>query len=218
MQNNLKSLEEIWEQVPPDYYQTGVKNNLFQRVWHNWKWNSMKQFFRDLNPEPLRILDIGCASGYLTSQVATFFPHSEVFGIDSYKKAIEFGRKVYPTIKFVVADAHSLPFNNRTFDLITCIETLEHLENPRGVIKEIYRCLKSDGNVLIGQDTNNLLFKIIWMIWTKTNGKVWNDSHIHPYGPAELEQLIKSCDFKIIKKKFSHLGLEAFFLAKKINP
>lgn len=216
MRNNSKTLEEIWQQVPPDYYQTGVKNNLFQWIWHTWKWNSMKQLLKELKNKPLKILDIGCASGYLTSQIASLFPNSEIFGVDSYKKAIEFGRKTYPNIKFKFADAHKLPFDNQSFDLIVCIETLEHLEDPKGAIKEIYRCLKSDGDVLIGQDTDNLLFKIIWMIWTKTRGKVWHNSHVHPYGPRELEQLIKDCDFKVIKRKFSHFGLEAFFLVKKM--
>lgn len=215
MKNNSKSLQEIWQQVPPDYYQVGVKTNLFQGIWHTWKWHSMKKLFKELKNKPQKILDIGCASGYLTSQIAAFFPDAEVFGIDSYKKAIEFGQKSYPNIRFKFADAHKLPFSNQSFDLITCIETLEHLENPKGAIQEIYRLLKSDGNVLIGQDTDNLLFRIIWMIWTKTIGRVWNNSHIHPYGPKALEQLIRACGFKIIQKKFSHFGLEVFFLIQK---
>lgn len=215
MKKNLKTLEEIWEQVPPDYYQTGVKNNIFQWIWHTWKWNSMQNLLKDLNTKPLKILDIGCASGYLTSQIASFFPTAEVFGVDSYKRAIEFGQTIYPNIKFKFADAHKLPFDDQTFDLITCIETLEHLEDPKGGIKEIYRCLKNDGNVLIGQDTDNLAFKIIWQIWIRSVGKVWNNSHIHPNGPKALEQLAKACGFKIIQKKFSHFGLEVFFFAKK---
>lgn len=218
MKNNSKTLEEIWQQVPPDYYQTGVRNNLFQRLWHIWKWHSMENLFKGLNTKPLKILDIGCASGYLTSQIAAFFPTAEVFGVDSYKKAIEYGQRLYPNIKFKVADAHKLPFNNQTFDLVSCIETLEHLEAPEGAIREMQRLLKKDGKVLIGQDTDNLAFKIIWQIWTKSGGKVWNDSHIHPYGPTELERLIETCGLKLLKKKFSHLGLEVFFLAEKSGP
>lgn len=217
MKKNLKTLEEIWKQVPPDYYQTGIKNNLFQWIWHTWKWNSMKRIFEWLNPKPLKILDIGCASGCLTSQIATFFSKADVFGVDSYKKAIEFGRKTYPNIKFKFADAHKLPFNNQSFDLITCIETLEHLEDPRGAIQEMYRCLKNNGTILIGQDTDNLFFKIIWVIWTRTRGKVWCNSHVHPYNPKELEELFRVYDFKIVEKKYSHLGLEVFFLLKKIQ-
>lgn len=218
MKKNLRPLKDIWKQVPPDYYQRGVKNNIFQWIWHTWKWNSMRNLFGDLDIRPSKILDIGCASGYLTSQIASFFPTAEVFGIDVYKNAIEYGQRIYPNIKFKVVDAHKLPFNNQTFDLITCIETLEHLEGPEGALREMYRCLKDDGKILIGQDTDNLLFKIIWLIWTRSTGKVWNDSHIHPYRPGELERLIEAYGLKISKSKLSHLGLETFFLAEKINP
>ncbi len=215
MKKKSKNLEEIWRQVPPDYYQRGVKNNLFQWIWHTWKWTSLKKFFKKLNKKPSKILDVGCASGFLTSQVADFFPLSESFGVDSYKEAIEFGQKSYPNIKFRYADAHKLPFKNGGFDLITCIETLEHLENPQGAICEMYRCLKNDGYILIGQDTDNLLFKIIWVIWSKRRGKVWHNAHLHPYSPKRLEKLIIECGLKIIKKRFSHLRMEVFFLIKK---
>ncbi len=214
----LKKLEDIWNQVPPDYYQTGVKSNAFQWIWHSWKWYSIKQILKFAKIEALKILDIGCASGYLTFQIATFFPNAEVVGIDSYKRAIEYGQKIYPNIKFKVGDAHKLPFSNENFDLITCIETLEHVEAPEEVIREIKRCLKKNGKVLIGQDTDNLLFKIIWLIWTKSRGKVWHNSHIHPYGAKDLEKLIKRCGLRIVKKKLSHFGLEIFFLAEKSSP
>lgn len=215
MKKKSNNLEEIWQQVPPDYYQKGVKNNLFQWIWHTWKWNSMEKFFKDLSIKPLKVLDVGCASGFLTSRIAAFFPYSESFGVDSYKEAVKFGQKAYPHIKFNHADAHKLPFKNAGFDLITCIETLEHLENPKKAISEMYRVLKNNGYVLIGQDTDNLLFKIIWMIWTKRSGKVWHNSHLHPYNPGKLEELIKECGFKIFKKKFSHIGMEIFFLIQK---
>lgn len=215
MKKSPKELEEIWHQVPPDYYQKGVKNNLFQWIWHTWKWKSMQKFLRRLGNNTFKILDVGCASGFLTSQIAFFFPSSEIFGVDSYKEAVRFGQKTYPGISFKYADAHKLPFKNGAFDLITCIETLEHLENPKGAISEMYRCLKNNGHILIGQDTDNLLFKMIWMIWTKRRGKVWHNSHLHPYNPQKLEKLIKESGFKIVKRKFSHLGMEIFFLAKK---
>ena len=215
MKRKFKNFEEIWRQVPPDYYQKGVENNVFQWIWHTWKWSSMEKFFIDLKKKPAKILDVGCASGFLTSRIAGFFPLSESFGVDSYKEAIRFGQKSYPNIKFRYGDAHKLPFKNGSFDLITCIETLEHLENPEEAICEMYRCLKNAGYILIGQDTDNLLFKTIWMIWTKRRGKVWHNSHLHPYSPKRLEKLIKECGLRIIKKRFSHLGMEVFFLIQK---
>jgi len=210
-----KTLEEIWHQVPPDYYEQGVKTNLFQFIWHSWKWNIMKKILGQVHPVPEKILDIGCASGHLTSQITQFFPEAQVYGLDSYSRAVKFGQKLHLETKFKVGDAHKLPFTHQTFDLITCVETLEHLENPAKAIAEIKRVLKKNGKILIGQDTDNWLFRLVWFFWIKGRGKVWQDSHIHPLNSKELETLIKKIGFKIQFRKFSHLGLEVFFFGTK---
>lgn len=49
----------------------------------------------------------------------------------------------------VVCDAHSLPFNVESFDLVMCQEVLEHLENPQLAINEMYRVLKFEGEVVL---------------------------------------------------------------------
>lgn len=210
-----KTLEEIWHQVPADYYEKGIKTNPFQFIWHNWKWHTMAQILKKTSPTPIKILDVGCSSGHVTAKLATFFPGSQVYGVDSYERAISFGKKQHPEIKFLVADAHKLPFKAKTFDLVSCIETLEHLEDPEKALREIFRVIKPAGKLLIGQDTDNWLFKVVWFVWTKTRGKVWTDSHIHPLNSEALEKLIKKLGFKIKIKKFSQASLEVFFFAIK---
>jgi len=55
-----------------------------------------------------------------------------------------------PGIEFKRADLNqSLPYPSASFNLITCIEGLEHLENPFNAIREFYRVLKPGGKVLI---------------------------------------------------------------------
>jgi len=44
---------------------------------------------------------------------------------------------------------HSLPYPNRSFDFIACIEGLEHLENPFNAIREFHRLLKPGGKVFL---------------------------------------------------------------------
>ncbi len=43
----------------------------------------------------------------------------------------------------------SLPYPSSSFDLITCIEGLEHLENPFNAVREFYRLLKPGGKVIL---------------------------------------------------------------------
>ena len=39
-----KNLEKILDQVPADYYERGIKNNFFQKYWHEKKWRVLKEF------------------------------------------------------------------------------------------------------------------------------------------------------------------------------
>lgn len=211
-----KKLKKIWAQVPPDYYDKGVKNNLLQKIWHGRKLSQVIKLLpaeKARNNKTLKILDVGCSSAILTAQVAKILPKSKVTGLDSYKEAIVFARKKYPHISFVVADAHKIPFKNKVFDIVICTETLEHVVDPKHVLAEIKRVLKKDGHAIVSMDSGSLLFRTIWFFWTKTTGKVWENAHLHEFNTKLLGNLIKKAGFKIKKKDFSHLGMAVTFLA-----
>lgn len=205
-----KRLQEIWSQVPPDYYDQGIKVNFLQKLWHSKKLNEVLKL---LPTNSHQVLDIGCSSAILTAEVAKFLPQSAITGLDSYKKAIDFARKKYPHLKFVVADAHKLPFKNNAFDLVICTETLEHLINPQLALLEMKRVLKKNGHAIISMDSGSFLFKTIWYFWTKTKGRVWQGAHLHEFNAKILENLIKKSGFRIKQKNLSHLGMAITFLA-----
>lgn len=205
-----KKLKDIWSQVPPDYYDRG---NFLQKLWHSRKLNQVIK----LLPKPdghhsLKVLDIGCNSGLLTHEVSKVLTKSKITGLDSYKSAIDFARSKYPHIDFVVADAHKLPFNNKSLDLVICTETLEHVVDPKKSLEEMVRVLKTDARAIISMDSGSPLFHIIWQVWTKGRGKVWQNAHLHEFNAKILEQLIRGSGFKIQKKIKSHLGMAVTFL------
>jgi len=103
---------KVLNQVPPDYYDKGIKSNLFQWIWHTWKWHSLKSFLKGFDG---RILNIGCADGSLTSKIGSFLPLANLTGVDLYGKAIFYARKKNPRINFVIADARKLPFEKEWF-------------------------------------------------------------------------------------------------------
>ncbi|MDO8638500.1 MAG: class I SAM-dependent methyltransferase [Candidatus Daviesbacteria bacterium] len=209
----VKNLTAIWQQVPVDYYDQGLKNNLLQSIWHRQKWSVLKKMIggKKFN----LVLDVGCASGTFTNQLAQFLPGSKICGVDTYDSAIKFARKKYPYLNFIKADAHKLPFKENSYDLIICYETIEHVVNPLLVLKEMRRVLKKDGMAILAMDSGSLMFRIIWWFWEKTKGQVWDGAHLHPFHHNHLEQIIRESGFKIQQKKFSHLGMEVLFILKK---
>lgn len=205
--------KKILSQVPVDYYERGTKTNLLQWLWHGWKWQTLKSMLDDSGGK--QVLDIGCADGNLTAKIAAYLPKSKVTGVDLYKKSIEFAKKKNRGVEFLVADARKLPFKNKRFDTIICVEALEHIPDNSKAVVEIRRCLKDKGTFIVLQDTDSPVFNFIWFFWTKWKGKVWEGSHISCMKPNELVSLLKKNGFRIKEKKFSHLGLEVAIRACK---
>jgi 2-polyprenyl-3-methyl-5-hydroxy-6-metoxy-1,4-benzoquinol methylase len=71
-QNNLAEkvqevIDDIHKNIPPDYYDQGIKKNLAQAYWHKKRFKAIKDLLQDRHWEDiLDILDIGCHAGTLT--------------------------------------------------------------------------------------------------------------------------------------------------------
>lgn len=210
---NQKQLVKIWNQVPVDYYQKEIANNHLKRFWHTEKVNTFKKLIKGRKFK--RILDVGSASGRMANEISKIFPEAKITGVDAYKRAIDYGNRVYPHIQFKVADAHKLPFKSGIFDLIICYEVIEHLVDPLTALKEMKRVLSKDGRLIVAMDSGNWLFRIVWWISEKTISSVWQNAHLHPYKHRELEKVIKESGLKIVRKRFSHFSMEVSFLLRK---
>lgn len=208
-----KKLKTIWEKVPIDYYQRGTKTNLFQKIWHHLKIRSAKRILK--NYQFNNCLDIGCAGGYMLSEIALAYPHAKYHGVDVYDKAVNYAKRRYPNIEFQVGFAEKLPFNNNIFDLVIFYETIEHVENPLIALKEIKRVLTKEGIAIVAMDSGNFLFRLIWLIWENTTGKIWKGAHLHPFHHNGLEKVIKKSCLKVRQKFFTHLSIEVTFILSK---
>lgn len=204
--------KEIIEQVPPDYYQKGVRKNFLQRKWHTGKLNAV---LSEVDFKPRRILDIGCASGWFLSRLASKYPQAECYGIDMYGAAIKYGQKKYPKLKLKTSDAHKIPYKDNMFDLIVCTEVLEHVEDPKKVLDEMKRLLTKDGKAIIELDSGSILFSVVWYLWRLGQGNVWNHSHLHSFNVKKLSSLIKKTGLETISKKRFNAGMAMVFSVKK---
>ncbi len=212
MSPDSAQFEEILKQVPPDYYESGTKSNLFQKYWHQHKWSNLAKLLENRHT---KLLDIGCADGTTAAAIKKLFPKIAITGIDKYANAIKYAIKTKQNITFLHGDAHKLPFRKSSFDIVLAVETLEHLHDPDQALSEINRVLKRKGNLIVIQDTDSMLFRTVWWFWTKWKGSVWNHSHINCLKPKDLTKKIKASGFRILSIKYTNLGMEVLIKAQK---
>jgi trans-aconitate methyltransferase len=116
-----------------------------------------------LSPKPGEcILDLGCGTGHLTNKIATF--GAEVVGIDSASTMIEQARHHYPDLRFEVADAIDLQFQEQ-FDAVFSNAVLHWIREPEKVIASIQRALKPGGRFIAefgGKGNVNAVLRTIY--------------------------------------------------------
>ncbi len=207
-------LENLHQEVPGDYYNKSIEKNFLQRFWHIRRFREAERLLKIKRVR--NILDIGCHGGIFTNHIAKNFPNSKIYGIDISKEAISFAKKTYPNIKFKISRAENLSFKKKVFDLVTCFEVLEHIENPQIVINEISRVIKRNGYLLVMVPSENLIFRFIWFFWSKLGpGRVWKHTHIQKFRNKKLENLLISNGFSIEIRKFILFGMLLLILAKR---
>jgi ubiquinone/menaquinone biosynthesis C-methylase UbiE len=87
------------------------------------------------------ILDVGCGTG---AMVKALQPWGKVVGADLSPLALSFCRKRGCEL-LIETPAERLPFQSGTFDALTALDLLEHLESDRSALCEFYRVLKPGG-------------------------------------------------------------------------
>ncbi len=92
-------------------------------------------------------LDVGCGDGRTMSRFLTARARSCV-GVDVSARAVESAQALGVDAR-VIEDAGALPFPDGSFDLVTCIEVLEHLFQPQDAAAEILRVLRPGGHLLV---------------------------------------------------------------------
>jgi SAM-dependent methyltransferase len=95
------------------------------------------------------VLDAGCGVGYGSALLGTLA--RQVLGVDASEAAIDYARRRYAgtRVGFARMDLAALDLPDRSFDVVCCFETLEHVEDPEHVLGELRRVLRPDGILFV---------------------------------------------------------------------
>ena len=118
---------------------------------------------------PHRVLEVGCGEGIVLEFLARRVPGARLGGLELDLAALARAQDRCPGMPLVRGDVCALPFESRAFDLVLCLEVLEHLPDPGRALREIRRVARRDcllsvphepffrlGNALRGQHLRRL--------------------------------------------------------------
>jgi ubiquinone/menaquinone biosynthesis C-methylase UbiE len=154
--------------------------------------------------KPKTVLDIGSGTG---SDLAAFSRLARTYGCEYSELAIAYSRKRgdFPLVK---ARAEKLPFSSGSFDAVTILDVLEHLDDDRGAMAEILRILKPGGHVVINVPAHMFL-------WQKADDYL---HHKRRYNFEELRSKLLDAGFEIRKLTYWNFLLFPLSMAfKKMN-
>jgi SAM-dependent methyltransferase len=87
---------------------------------------------------PDSVLDAGCGEGEAIARLARVLP-PRVFAIDVREECVAFTRRRLPFVEASRGSVYELPFEDGRFDLVLCLEVLEHLDRPTDALRELAR-------------------------------------------------------------------------------
>lgn len=126
------------------------------------------------------VLDFGCGNGQLLENLDC----KEKYGVEINKVAIEEAQKKFP----VFVNSSKLPVEK--FDVIISNQVLQHCEEPRKELDNLYKSLKKNGKI------------VVYVVCA--GPKLKYDKHdinfqLYSWSPMNLGHLLTSCNFEVIK-------------------
>ncbi|MCY4529644.1 MAG: methyltransferase domain-containing protein [Chloroflexi bacterium] len=167
---------------------------------HSFVWERGRGVVELLDPQPgERILDLGCGTGHLTAQIAE--SGAEVVGIDSSDDMVRVASENYPSIRFEVADARSLPFENE-FDAVFSNAVLHWVRPPEAVVDSVRRALRPAGRFVAEFGGENNIRTIMTAVGEALDALEQDGTEVYrpdKYFPPldEYVSLLASRDFRV---------------------
>lgn len=140
---------------------------------------------------PARVLDVGCGTGEFIRRLLFKLPEATFVGVDPAFGMVTQAQRKFPSntseVEFLRAPAEHLPFQDRTFDWVTCCSCLHCLPEPQAALREMTRVLKFQGRILVMdwcRDSYLCRVANLWCHW-------FDPTHVWMYTVPEIRRMLE---------------------------
>ncbi len=150
------------------------------------------------------VLDVGCGPGPLEIYLAKY-GFTNVDAIDFSDEGIKICKHHCPHFNYKVANITNLTdiYHDRKFDIVFSLQVLEHIEDHKNLLKQLYNLTNEDGLLIIS------------VPWGKCKS---NSRHINNYIPVTFINLAKKLGLPcpVVTERFGQGGIQLLVIFKKI--
>jgi ubiquinone/menaquinone biosynthesis C-methylase UbiE len=176
-----------------------------------------------------RVLDIGCGPGQILVMMKQRWPGMRITGLDAGPAMIEKARRdaaaagldiTYEVMRVGPQGEARLPYEDASFDLVTCNSVIHHLSDPVGALDEIARVADPDGAVLV-RDLQRPALLLPYPVHVRVFGRhyegemrrLYEASVAAAYTPREFGELLAKSKLndgrsRVFTRGMTHAGIE----------
>lgn len=168
-------------------------------------YNKFEQVLLELDAKG-DLLDFGSGTGNLVKQFQKLNRFNSLTAIDIIEKPVEIDNFIQ-WISWDLNETTNLP--NQAFDIIISSEVIEHLENPRAVVREWFRLLRSGGTLVFSTPNNESLRSLLALLVQGhfvSFGDNCYPAHITALLRKDIERILKEAGFYSPKFIFTDVG------------
>lgn len=168
------------------------------------------EIVRSIEGSDLRILEVGCSTGWLAQELSRYGPTTAV---DLAGEVVAEARHAVPAVQFVAGDFLDLDIEPASFDVVVSLETIAHVADQRGFCERIAAVLVDEGHLAL--TTQNRF------VWERTAAPVAPDEIFQNLlTMRELKDLLRP-HFRVLEAKtilpFGHGGFLRVANSLKLN-
>lgn len=162
----------------------------------------LKDICQKLDSKSPRILDVGCGTGANLEMLARF---GDAEGVDVSPEALAFCRQ-RGLHKVSEGEAEHLPYEDRSFDLVTGLDVVEHLDDDVAGLKEMRRVLRPGGYALLFVPA----FMFLWGVQDDIS------HHRRRYTRAGLEKAVREAGLEVERITYANITFFAPILLGRV--
>jgi SAM-dependent methyltransferase len=156
-------------------------------------------------PAARTLLEIGCGTGFVLSELQRRHPELEVTASELYVEGLSRAARRLPRARLLQLDARQLPFTEE-FDVIGAFDVLEHIDEDEAVLAEMARAVKPGGGLLITVPQHP------WL-WSAADSYAY---HRRRYTRAELLRKLEAAGLRALRcTSFVTLLLPAMLASRR---